>query len=414
MVVVSVLAVASVAAGDDVREILARSKQAAGGAAWDSIRTTHTRAKIATGGLEGTVEIWEDQLRGRYVDRFSLGPASGAQGFDGTTVWSQDSARQVRKEEGGEGREAAANDAYRRSLAYWYPERWEARMEDAGESQEGERRFHVVRITPKGGRPFDLWIDEATYLIDRTVEKAAIETRTTFLSDYREVNGVRLPHSGRSTNGEVRYDQFFTLESTEHNAPVEAAVFAIPAPPPPDFALAGGRTSTRVPFELLNNHIYVQVGLNGKGPFRLLCDTGGANIVTPGLAQQLGLETQGALQGRGVGEKSEDVALTRIDTLQVGDATLNDQLFAVFPLETLAAAEGVPQQGLIGYEVFKRFVVKVDYERSELILTLPSAFSYSGDGTVVPFQFNGQIPQVEGKIDGIPGSSTSTPAPAPR
>jgi hypothetical protein len=48
----------------------------------------------------------------------------------------------------------------------------------------------------------------------------------------------------------------------------------------------------------------------------MLCDTGGANIVTPEIAKELGLETQGALQGRGLGEKSEDVALATVDTLQ--------------------------------------------------------------------------------------------------
>jgi hypothetical protein len=63
----------------------------------------------------------------------------------------------------------------------------------------------------------------------------------------------------------------------------------------------------------------------------------------------------------------------------------------------------VPQAGLIGYEVFKRFVVKVDYEKSLLTLTLPSAFSYSGSGAVMPFKFNAHIPQVEGELDGVPG-----------
>lgn len=52
-----------------------------------------------------------------------------------------------------------------------------------------------------------------------------------------------------------------------------------------------------VPFELLNNHIYVKVRIDGKGPYLLLCDTGGANIVTPDLAAELGLKPEGALQG---------------------------------------------------------------------------------------------------------------------
>ena len=390
------------AAGPDPRAVLARVKEATGGAAWDRITSTHSTVVVETGGLKGTAEGFEDVLTGRSFNHYKLGPMTGAGGFDGKTVWSQDSSKQVRIEEGGEAREAAANDAYRSALGYFYPERWAARLEYQGEKTEDGRTFLVVRATPEGGRPFDMWIDAKTSLIDRTVEKASIETRTVFFSDYREVEGVRVPFAQRSTNGEERYDQHVTVRSIEFNVPLDVARFAPPAPPPPDFAIAGA-SSTTIPFELLNNHIYVQVRINGKGPFRVLCDTGGANIVTPELAKELGLATEGALQGRGVGEKSEDVALAKVDTLQIGGATLRNQVFAVFPLASFSKVEGVASGGLVGYEIFKRFVVTVDYEGSRLTLTLPEAFHYEGPGTVVPFKFNEHIPQVEGEIDGVAG-----------
>jgi hypothetical protein len=390
------------AAGPDPRAVLARVKEATGGAAWDRITSAHSTVVVETGGLKGTAEGFEDVLTGRSVSHYHLGPMTGAGGFDGKTVWSQDSSKQVRIEEGGEAREAAADDAYRSALGYFYPERWPARLEYKGEKTEDGRTFLVVRATPKGGRPFDIWIDAKTNLIDRTVEKASIETRTVYYSDYREVEGVRVPFSQRSTNGEEKYDQYVTVRSLEFNVALDDARFAAPAPPPPDFAITGG-SSTTIPFELLNNHIYVQVKINGRGPFRVLCDTGGANIVTPEVAKELGLATEGALQGRGVGEKSEDVALAKVDTLQIGDATLRNQVFAVFPLASFSKVEGVASGGLVGYEIFKRFVVTVDYEGSRLTLTLPEAFDYEGEGTVVPFKFNEHIPQVEGEIDGIAG-----------
>jgi hypothetical protein len=177
----------------------------------------------------------------------------------------------------------------------------------------------------------------------------------------------------------------------------------MPAPPAPDFVFAGGKTSTTVPFDLVNNHMYVRVRMNGGGPFTVLCDTGGENVITPTVAARLKVKTEGTLQGRGVGEKSEDIALARLQSLTVGDVTLSNQVFVVFRLEPFADVEGIEQSGLIGYEVFKRFVVKVDYERSLLTLTLPSAFNYEGAGTVVPFQFNDRIPQVDGSIDGLAG-----------
>jgi hypothetical protein len=393
----------AVAAPQCAQEILAKAKQATGGDALDAVQTTYSKGKLTTGGLTGEAESWQDNLTGRYVEKYKLGPASGADGFDGKLVWSQDSSGQPRAEGADNARQGAADEAYRTSMAYWFPQRWQAQIECPGKQQEQGKSFYVLRITPQGGRPFDLWIDATTYLLDHTVEKADIETRTIYYSDYRTVNGVKVPFAVRSTNGETQYDQFIALEKIEFNAPIQEAQFRMPAPPPPDFAIAGDKSSTTLPFELLNNHIYVEVKLNDKGPFRMLCDTGGMNIVTPTLARELGLKAEGALQGRGVGEKSEDVGLAKVQSLRVGDATLSNQVFAVFPMEAFSAVEGIPINGLIGYEVFKRFVARVDYEHHLITLTVPSAFAYKGDGTVVPFQFNEHIPQVDGEIDGIQG-----------
>src|SRR5512142_1585070 len=80
--------------GQTAQEILAKSKQAMGGTAWDSIRSMHSTATIKTSGLTGPGESWDDVLTGHYVESYQLGPSSGAEGFDGTTVWSQDSSKQ--------------------------------------------------------------------------------------------------------------------------------------------------------------------------------------------------------------------------------------------------------------------------------------------------------------------------------
>jgi hypothetical protein len=386
----------------DPQAVLAKARQASGGEAWAKLTSTHTKLKFETSGLKGVSEGWEDLRTGRSASRFTLGPATGAEGFDGKVSWNQDTSGQVLIEDSQEARETAASAAYRTSLAYYFPDRWPAELELLPERSEGGRHFAVLRVKPKGGRAFEMWIDSATSLIDRTVEVGAIETRTVFFSDYRAVQGVRLPHTNRSTNGEEKYDQLLTVESIELNAPLTDALFASPAPPPPDFEIAKG-TSTTLPFELINNHIYVQAKINGKGPFHVLCDTGGANIVTPEVAKALGLKTEGALQGRGVGEKSEDVALAMVDTLQLGDATLKRQLFAIFNMGDFAKVEGTKTEAIVGFEIFKRLVVAVDYEKSRLTLTVPKAFKYQGKGTVVPFTFSGQIPEVEGEIDGIAG-----------
>ena len=394
--------VSAPASADRAQDVLVRAKSAAGGAAIDGILSTRTQFTLGTGGLNGSANVVEDNLTGRFVERYELGPATGANGFDGEKAWSQDASGQVRVDDAVEARLVAANDAYRRSLSYWTRRR-PGRVEYVGEQRDGEQRFEVVRITPEGGRPFDLWIDSGTHRIARLVEKGATRTTTTHFGDFRQVQDVTVAHSIRVTLGDPKYDTRLGIESIRFNEPVEAAQFAMPSPPARDFGFANGVSSTTLPFELINNHIYIQVKLNGRGPYRLLCDTGGANIVTPAVAKELGLKTQGKLEGGGVGEKSEDISLTRLGRVTIGDAFIDNQMFYVFPLGTFSNVEGIPALGLVGYEVFKRFVVRVDYESSRLTLTEPEQFSYNGAGTAVPFKFNEHIPQVEGEIDGIKG-----------
>jgi hypothetical protein len=391
-------------APDDGRAVFARVKAATGGSRWDEVAGDHRVGALATAGVVGKTESWSDARACRFVDRYELGPMKGAEGFDGRRAWSQDSSGQARVEEGGDTRTGSANEAFRRCLGLWYPARWKATFARAGERTEGSRRFEVVTVTPEGGRPFDVWVDLTTYRIDREVEKTALDTRTIFYSDYRTVEGLAVPFSVRQSNGNAKYDQVTTLRSISFAEPVDAARFELPAPPPPDYALRGNATSTSVPFELVNNHIYVDVKLNGRGPYRLLCDTGGMNVVTKELARELGLEAQGALEGRGAGEGSQDLALTKVRSLELGDLRLDDQVFIVFDLASFSDVEGVPEQGLVGYEIFKRFVVSIDYAHRVLRLTVPSAFAYRGTGAVVPFKFNEHIPQVQGTLDGIPGA----------
>ncbi len=385
-------------------EVLARAKAAAGGSAWDRLRSLHTVATIATGGLEGTVESWDDLRTGRGVTRFELGPLSGAEGWDGEVLWSQDRSGQVRREEGADEVLGAADDAYRRCRGYWFPDRWPAEITSAGAETDDGRTFRVVAVAPRNGRPFSIWVDAASGLVSRFVEASALQTTTTTLSDYRRVGDVLIPFSVRRSNGDSRYDQVVTVQRVELDQALADELFRMPPPPPPDYRFASGAASTAVPFDLVNNHIYVDVRLNGRGPFRMICDTGGMNVVTPTLAAELGLEPQGAVQGRGVGEASEDVGFVPVGTLTVGGVTLDDQLFAVFPLERMADVEGVPLDGLVGYEVFKRFVVRVDYQHRHLTLYEPDHFRYDGTGTVVPFTFAEHLPRIEGSIDGIPGA----------
>jgi hypothetical protein len=397
---------AAASALDDAQDILARYKAATGADAWDRLRTRHVTGKLGAGGLSGVAEQWDDLRTGRTYGTFRLGPLSGAQGYDGSVAWTQDESGQSRAETTPDAVEASRSSAYRTTFSFWYPDRVPGTVEYLRQESIDAREYDVLRMLPAGGRSFDVWVNRETNLIDRLSEREATETRTETYSDYREVGGVRVPFAFRFSRGDSKYDQTFTVDAVEFNVPVDDARFAQPSPPLADYIFPAKQASVEVPFKVYNGHIYLQVRINGKGPLLMLFDSGGANILENRVARELGLKAEGALAGSGVGESKQDVGLTKVDTLEIGGIVVKSQVFSTLDLGDFARrVEGLDNvSGLVGYELFKRFPVMIDYQRSRAIFYDPQKFKYAGTGTRVPFRFKGHVPEVDGTIDGIAGA----------
>ena len=385
------------------RAVLDAAAAAMGEARFASARFEHTKAKILTGGLNGTYDGIVEAKTGHFREFTDVGVTTQGDGYDGKSVWTEDGSGQVAIQGTDDALKGAVNQAYQGAHGYWHAEQWTADISYAGAKTEGARSFDAVRVTPKDGRPFDLWFDQKTHLLDRLVEQQATRTYTTFYSDYRSVDGAQLPFQSRQTDGEARYDTVLTVGSIAFERTAPDGVFSPPPPPKADFGFAAGAKSTTIPFQLVNNHMYVAVTLDGKGPYELLFDTGGMNVITPSLAAELGLKPQGALQGSGSGEKSQDTGLVKIAREDIGQAHLDNQVFAVIALESFGTVEGRKISGIFGFEVFKRFIVRTDYEKNEIVLSDPADWTYRGTGTRVAFRIKDIIPVVPGTIDGVSG-----------
>ncbi len=392
---------ASPSEDSEARALLDGAKAATGGAAWDRIAAIHETLAIATSGLTGKAEVWSDARTGWYSVRYQLGPDSGAEGWDGQTYWTQDSSGQVRPQSGGDGVIAAKTEAYRNAFAYWYPARAEGTVSFVGPKEADHRSYDVVRASPKGGREFELWIDRASHRIERMVEKKEIDTVTSTFSDWRKAGGVKLPHAQRDSIGQAKYDQTSQILTVEFPASIPKTQFAPPPPPPPDFEFASGADRVTVPFELNNNHIYVQARINGK-PVTIVFDTGATNYLYSESARRIGVKPEGALPGAGVGEKKEDTGLAKVDTVQLGGLTIKNQIFAVASSGGWPAIEGVESDGLLGYEVVKRVPTIIDYGRSQMTFVKPEAFHGPAGVAGVSFRFADHLPEIDGSLDGLP------------
>ncbi len=400
---VALAVLAAPASARDVRLVLQQTKSAAGGAALDSVSAIRISYRLRQSGLQGTGETLTDVLQGRVVTHFRLRPMTGAEGFDGTRAWTQDTAGLVTVPEGGDQRAQSVSARYRQALAYWYPAR--AAFADINlRIQLFRMRIkEALEVAPRGGLPFELWFDAETKLLDRVIEEGAGETRTTIYEDYRPVGPFMIAHRIRSSNAAAAFGAEQLVTKVEINPPVSDADFAVPAPPPPDFAFTGAKHEAVLPFRFVNNHIYVDARLNGR-VYPLLVDTGAANVMTPTTARALRLAPVGDARVRGAGEDTEAAAFTRVNSLALGGVRLRNQLFAVVPLEKLGEIEGTPFHGLIGYEIFKRFAVRIDYAARVMTLSDAKAWRADGAGVAVPFVFNETVPEIEGTIDGVKGT----------
>jgi hypothetical protein len=165
-------------------------------------------------------------------------------------------------------------------------------------------------------------------------------------------------------------------------------------------------TSFTLPFDLVDNRVFIEVRLNGRGPFHLLLDSGAGGVtVSADVAQQLGLQVADAGEGQGVGEKTVHAGQTEIAQLRIGDLTLANVDSNVMDLSDAPQVFGTkPFDGIIGSPVFERMVVKHDYGNRMLTFTAPSKFDYTGAGLTVHFGRPRQIPVVAGVLDGVPGN----------
>jgi hypothetical protein len=379
------------AAQPDPVALLAAAKTASGGAAWDALRTQRSEVKLAVANLEGSVERWSDIATGRSLMRYRIGPIAGAAGNDGKRVWTQEDGDEPKVETNAAALELAANAAYRDRLAFWYPDRARAKIDYRDRAEANGRKYDVVTIVPAGGRPFEFWIDADSKLIERLVEREADVTRTEVYSDRREVQGVRIPFHVHTSRGDPKLDEVVDVQKLVFNEPVATVSFA-PPEAKAEVAFPPGRATVEVPFEALSGHLFVQVMFDGRGPFRMLFDAGGANVLTTQTAAAI-LGTDRALP------KTLPVAGTSINGVELGG-----QRYAVADIApVLRRVEGLDDvAGVLGLEWFVRMPIRIDYARSRITFYDPAQFK-GGAGTRVAVAKRGRLPQVAGSIDGIEG-----------
>jgi hypothetical protein len=145
------------------------------------------------------------------------------------------------------------------------------------------------------------------------------------------------------------------------------------------FSLPEGKSRIQFPIEVYNNLVVVPIVLNGQLPLKFILDTGVRTAILTEKAYSdilnLPYSRKYTIAGPG-GEKMVDAYVTNNVTLDMPG--VHGQGHAMLVLEKdyleLRNYMGTDVHGILGYELFSRFIVKIDYERKLLTLMLPDRF----------------------------------------
>ena len=213
------------------KELLDRYVKATGGkAALEKLksRVMTGQIEVAALGVSGPFEIVA-KAPNKQVSKIEFeGFGSMQEGFDGKTAWAVAPFQGARVKEGSELARVQRTTWFPREL---YLEKTYDRFEVKAAARIDGVDTWMVEATPKAGKPDRLYFDRTTGLLVR--EETTVDTpvgEMTFqidLSDYREVDGVKVPFSMKVPKpAELGFNIKFA--GVKHNVEVDDARFRKP------------------------------------------------------------------------------------------------------------------------------------------------------------------------------------------
>ena len=160
-----------------------------------------------------------------------------------------------------------------------------------------------------------------------------------------------------------------------------------------DYLLGSPNSALRIPLEEDDGHIFLKVRINDSGPVWFTLDTGATqSVIDLRYAESLGLKSESRRRIGGAGGYEEASIFTNV-SIKLPGADLYNQTLWGLSLDAIASANGREIAGILGYDLFKRFVVDIDYAAKLMGLHEPLAYEYRGTGQSIPLnvQHDGAI-----------------------
>ncbi|MGB4100078.1 MAG: aspartyl protease family protein [bacterium] len=274
---------------------------------------------------------------------------------------------------------------------------------DEGSLTVDGTEYKLLKIEAPGyKKPRVLYLDPETMLnVREETEEEGISMIVTH-SDFREIEGLTLPFKTvQQALIPGMPPTTLTVTNIRVNEPVDMVLFEPPMETLHDFVFKETDHVT-VPMTIQGEHLVLNVSINQHEPVLFILDSGAATtVIDASYADELGLERMGGMHVIGVGG-AEEIDSIQVDSLAVGDFSIGSLNLFCMDLSTISKMLGLEDQlkGIVGYDLFARTVLTLDYVGKTLTITHPDHFDYQGSGSVIPGEITHNLLYVDGIVDG--------------
>ncbi|MFH2064099.1 MAG: aspartyl protease family protein [Pseudomonadota bacterium] len=364
-----------------------------------TITTVYTEGSTEYDGLKGTFRSWEKKpLQYRLEEDFAI--LQQIQGDDGQVSWKKDPNGKVvilRDEQTLKRRKIALEMEH---FDHLNPKSSLFTISYEGFQPVNEHLCHAIKIRNRLNEDV-MWyfIDRESFLLVKSVSRLPDIEIHTLYSDYRNEDGLLFPFYDESRIFPRQKKEINRIEKQIINAPIDPALFPVPPDSSRDYEFTEGNRSENIPFQLVENLIYLEVKTGNHTRMWLLDSGASMSVIDQKFALEMGIRPEGRIRGYGFGANF-DLEFIRLPGFSLPGVTFGKQ--TIFSFQGLAEKTNEPTcYGILGYDFLSRFVVKIDYTARRLSLYDPADFIYTGKGTVIDAPLKNGIFTLPMMVDGI-------------
>jgi hypothetical protein len=370
----------------DPYQILEKHFEAIGGLdRLKSVENTYKEGTITIkgAGLEGTFKQWAERPL-KLREETDLKVVTSTSGDNGEFRWNVDANGKIQIQRD----ETTINEREIKRLMAEYehldPHSRNFKLTFEGVEDIDGKDCYVVKITNQidDNVQLNYYAKSNFYQVKTTMIKPHVEEHV-FYADFRTIHGTVLPF--HETVNILPSDVTIVVKYTKYNLNVEIDpnLFEPPQQDVEDFIFTGGVCTENIPFQFIENHIYLPINIQGKEGIWVLDCGASVNVIDSSYAAEQGLVFEGPIKAQGA-SGVVNIYYVTLPKYSLGSIQFQKQKVVAMNLRSLfQKALGLDVVGILGYDFLSRFVTKIDYAKETISFYHPDEFEYQGDGEVI-------------------------------